>query len=169
MKKLLGLSLGIPLMAGLILTSAACAPASGDTGKGQSASLVNDLVRNSSTFKFDGYADSVRVSTPVEKADGTLEYTVEYTCGQPGHGDRSGQMLAQLVTNHTATVDVKDGKVTSAVCDGEWNMTADKNLTDPSGMTMPEGQNVTVPDAAGMTMPAWDNTNRLPAPDNAAK
>ncbi len=165
MNKLLGLSIGIPLMAGIILTSAACAPAAGDTGKAQSAVTVSDFVRNSSTFKFDGYKDSVKVSAPIEKADGTLEYTVEYTCGQPGHGDRSGQMLAQLVTNHTAKIDVKDGKITTAVCDGEWDMTAD---TNPAGMTIPKGQNVTPDNPAGMTMPAYQNVTGQ-APDLAVK
>ncbi len=95
----------------------------------QAAKLGNDLILNSATFIFDGIQGSV---SPV-KAQATgngqswnLAYT--FQTGHPGHGDRTGQVLAQVITTHPAVVIVTDCKVVSAVCDGMWNLVTDRPL-----------------------------------------
>lgn len=172
MKKTVSLVLGSFLVGGLMILGTACSPASGNTGKVDSAGAVENFVKTSSTFKFDGFAETLKVSPPLEKPGGTLEFTVEYQTGHPGHGDRSGMILAQMVANHTAKVEVKDGKVTAAVCDGKYDLVNGVDHS-PAGGTMPEGQNITPDNPAGMTMPAFDENN-LPAgnftgPELAAK
>jgi len=57
-------------------------------------------------------------------------YTFYFKTAHPGHGDRSGQMLAQVITQHTAVVlfASEQGKVLSAICDGQWDMLQEKAL-----------------------------------------
>lgn len=169
MNKLVGLALGISLMAGLILTSAGCTPGQNIS---QSNSTAANFIRDSATFKFDGIADSIRLVKMMETDGpngGSWFYTVAFQTAHPGHGDRSGQMLAQMVTNHTAIIEVKDGKVAAAVCDGEWDIKADK-MTDTRMQTMPAGQNVTGQGdmLAMQTMPAGENVT-APGTDLAAR
>lgn len=173
MKNPSGLVFGTLLMGALVFTGAGCAsPASGDTsGKNMSPydSIVDSLIRNSSTFKFDGIADSVKVVKAAQKADGTWEYTVEYQTRQAGHGDRSGMMLAQVITTHNAEIEVKGGKVTAAVCNGVWDVIADMEKGDGMQMTMPAGNVTGIDDMlVWQTMPAGENVTG-PAPDLAAK
>jgi len=96
--------------------------------------LALNVIQNSSTFKFDGVPGSLKISKIIGSAQGTAEpteweFAVEFQTTHPGHGDRSGQVLAQVITAHTALVTVKDGKVTTAVCDGTWDLLTDKQLT----------------------------------------
>jgi hypothetical protein len=81
--------------------------------------LVLDFIKNTATFKFDGNASSLKVvkAEPVDikvSADWDYIFTIDFQTAHPGHGDRTGQMLAQVVTNHTASILVRDGKVISA-------------------------------------------------------
>ena len=168
MNKVVGLTLGMSLIAGLVLTSAGCASALGETNQSPLSNVADNFIRNSSTFKFDGYANSVKISNPVQKPGGTVEYTVEYQTGQPGHGDRSGQMLPQLVTNHTAIIDVRDSTVATAVCDDEWDIKADK-MTGPGMETMPAGQNVTDQDGSLFAQTVLAGENVTPGVDLAAR
>jgi uncharacterized protein len=96
---------------------------------------VEDLIKNSATFKFDGIRDSIKSVNIVSSRDGTTtdqpkdwKFTVEYQTGHPGHGDRSGQVLAQVITNHKAVINIENGVITSAICDNIWDLQVDKNL-----------------------------------------
>ncbi len=50
------------------------------------------------------------------------EFTFEFDSRHAGYGDRTGQVLAQVITPHRAVVTVEEGEVTSAVMDGKWDM-----------------------------------------------
>jgi hypothetical protein len=96
---------------------------------------IEDWIKNSSTFKFDGVSGSIKIPSIVSTVEGNQtisagdwEFTVEYQTTHPGHGDRTGQALAQVITNHTAIIKVKNGVITSAVCDGVWDIQADKSI-----------------------------------------
>jgi hypothetical protein len=39
-----------------------------------------------------------------------------------GYGDRTGQVLAQVITPHAVDILVKEGSVELALMDGEWDM-----------------------------------------------
>jgi hypothetical protein len=55
-------------------------------------------------------------SYPVQYA-----FLVAFECRQPGYGDRTGQVLAQVITPHEIRIVVSAGEVLSAVIDGEWD------------------------------------------------
>ena len=97
---------------------------------------VEDFIKNSSTFKFDGIADSIKFVNIIGSAEGSSdvpvkdwEFTVEYQTGHPGHGDRTGQMMEQVATRHTAVIRIAAGVMSSAVCDKNWDLLNDNPLT----------------------------------------
>ncbi len=103
----------------------------GSTTQEQSRQVAEQLVRNSSTFKFDGMAETLNL-TQSSSPDSFRGWTFvfEFECRQAGYGDRTGQMLAQVITHHKATVGVEmaSGKVIRAVLDGKWDMLKDELL-----------------------------------------
>lgn len=101
---------------------------------------IEDWIKNSSTFKFDGISGSIKIPSIVSTVEGNQpvstgewEFTVEYKTSHPGHGDRTSQVLTQVITNHTAIIKIENGVIISAVCDDIWDMQADKNLSEENG------------------------------------
>jgi hypothetical protein len=92
--------------------------------------LAEAFVRNSSTFRFDGFEDSLRLETfrPMESCPGCYEYTVYFESGHPGFGDRSGRGITAALTPHRATIVLRDQKVVSGVLDNAWDMTSQRIL-----------------------------------------
>jgi hypothetical protein len=107
--------------------------------------MALDFIKNSATFKFDGIADSLKIEGTEDIAeiyDSMPKYriTVDFQTSHPGYGNRTGQMLAQVITNHTAVITIISGKITLAICDGEWDMLAEKLLpTRVSGIVISGG------------------------------
>ena len=103
----------------------------GSTGCTAEAAMKKaaDSLKNTATFKYDGIGDSLKL-VKIEAADQDNSWTVVYSfqTRHPGYGNRSGQVLAQVITDHTAELDLKDCKVVSAVCDSNWDLLKDKPL-----------------------------------------
>ncbi len=159
MKKIIGIVLAGCLTLTMVLTSVGCSSVSG-SGATQSptpsatqvpnSEMVENFVKNSSTFKFDGIAGSLKLAKVVAIPNGDGEFTIEYQTAHPGHGDRSGLVLAQVITNHAATIQVKDGKIISAICDGNWDMQKDVAVSQNDAgsgqdLTMPAGESTDAP------------------------
>jgi pimeloyl-ACP methyl ester carboxylesterase len=147
-------SLLIPII--LVLTAVAgctneISPATSTPTQVPYQQQVEDFIKNSSTFMFDGIAESVKFTSIVGSADGTStagdrEFEVEYQTGHPGHGDRTGLVLAQVITKHTVVVKVENGVMTSALCDSDWDMINDKGLPMSVTGTVIGGGDMTSPD-----------------------
>jgi hypothetical protein len=96
-------------------------------------SAAENLIKNSVTFQFDGIPGSIRFiraePSPISSFRSTI-LVFEYRTAHPGHGDRSGQMLAQVIIDHSVNVLVNDetGEVVSAVCDKTWDLVYNKVL-----------------------------------------
>lgn len=91
----------------------------------ESLEMAREFVINSQTFRFDGIEETlVHVETlhPDVDTPHLWEFVFTFKCSHAGYGDRSGQILAQVITSHTANVVVQEGKVTSAILDGKWDM-----------------------------------------------
>jgi hypothetical protein len=97
-------------------------------------SLATDFMQNeNTTFAFDGIPGSLKL---VATGPGwtssfrSTAFTFTYQTQHPGHGDRTGQMLALVITDHSAVVlvDIEKGEVASAVCDRTWDMLNNKDL-----------------------------------------
>ena len=85
--------------------------------------LALTWLMNSPTFSFNGIEGSMVIIETVVAESYPEQYyiTINFTCAHPGYGDRTGEVLAQVITPHTALVIVSAGEVRSAVIDGEWN------------------------------------------------
>ena len=70
----------------------------------ESRRIAEEFVRNSPTFIF------------------------EFESRHAGYGDRTGQMLAQVITPHKASIGVEQGEIRSAVLDKKWDMINQKML-----------------------------------------
>ncbi len=93
----------------------------------ESQEIARQYVINEPTFVFDGMGETLAlVSTTTLKCPYCWEFAYQFDCRQSGYGNRTGLMVAQVITPHTASIVVQEGKVTSAVMDGSWDMMGQK-------------------------------------------
>ncbi|MDD5702877.1 MAG: hypothetical protein PHU23_12605, partial [Dehalococcoidales bacterium] len=108
------------LLAILALTGLACTKLSaGSQEEGRTIAL--EFVKKEATFQFDGIPETLEVISTTAVENG-WKYTIEFDSRHAGYGDRSGQILAEVITPHTAEVTVQDSQVASAFMDGQWDM-----------------------------------------------
>ena len=103
----------------------------GPGGMSQEASreIARQYVINDPTFVFDGMTKTLAlvISTTL-KCPYCWEFAYQFDCRQSGYGNLTGLMVAQVITSHTARIVVQEGKVTSAVMDGSWDMMGQKRI-----------------------------------------
>jgi hypothetical protein len=87
----------------------------------QSRQRAEEFVKLESTFRYDGMPETLKVTGAASIAGG-WKFNIKFDSRYAGYGNRSGQILAELITAHAAEVTVKGGLVTSAVMDGAWDM-----------------------------------------------
>lgn len=84
---------------------------------------------NSPTFEFDGIEDTLKlVATNQAACPYCWGFVFEFQCRHAGYGDRTGQMLAEVITLHTAEIIVEQGNAVSAIMDEQWNMMEHKMI-----------------------------------------
>lgn len=125
-----------------VLTTTVSSPATGLTiipidnlNNAQTAAqqTAEDFIKNSSTFKFDGIEGSIKLlktDPGFTSAFMSWSYYFEFQTTHPGHGDRTGQFLAQVIITHNALVlvDLEKDTVFWATCDNTWDMINEKDL-----------------------------------------
>lgn len=81
------------------------------------------FLRNSPTYKFDGIHETVSVidAKILESFPAKYVITISFDSRHAGYGDRSGQVLAQVITSHEIVITVVEGKVIGAVVDDKWD------------------------------------------------
>lgn len=133
------LALGVVLL-GFVGAAVYYPPAAHDADTAYTANgailIAKQFVQSEATFRYDGMADTLKAGLGRTIADGHFEIVAEFTSAQGGFGDRTGQMVIQVLTPHRAVVEVEKGRVTSAIMDGQWDMLAGR-LVDagrPAGM-----------------------------------
>ena len=102
--------------------------------------LARDFVKNSPTYVFDGIDETLQLTNTAAYSEQTVSegttgdtihgcvFTFTFDSSSAGYGDRSGQMVAQVITPHEAVITVEQGKIISAVLDNEWDMVNQKLL-----------------------------------------
>ena len=94
----------------------------------ESRVVAEEYVKNSSTFVFDGITDTLKlVETRETNCPYCWVFVFEFDSSQAGYGDRTGQMLAQVMP-HRAVITVQELRVASAVMDEKWDMLAQEML-----------------------------------------
>jgi spore germination protein GerM len=108
----------------------------------ESREIAEDWVMNQSpTYTYDG-SDLSLVSEEEFVAGSRYSFVFTFVSTTAGYGDRSDQIVAQVITPHTIEVIVENGRVVSAITDGVYDelndrMIDDAQPTDPadSGIT----------------------------------
>lgn len=122
-----------PIKVPVVVTAVAPAPivpATGDEvgavmSEEESEKLARGFVRDSRTFESDGNEESLKlVETLQARCPGCWAFVYTFDSRHAGYGDRSDQMLAQVITPHQASIVIEQGKVVKAILDDEWDMMA---------------------------------------------
>ncbi len=101
----------------------------------ESQRIAEKFVRGSATFVFDGIADSLRLSAAIEVSQPyTWTFVFEFDSRQAGYGNRTGQMLAQVITRHEASITVEMGWISYASLDSKWDIFAQSELLAGVGL-----------------------------------
>ena len=82
-----------------------------------------DFVKGSPTYGYDGIEGSLSlVRSDVARCPGCYVLTFQFRSRQAGYGDRTGKLLAQVITDHEAVVVFSGGEITQAILDDAWDM-----------------------------------------------
>ena len=88
-----------------------------------SQKIAESFVKNSPTFVFDGIEDTLKhIETLPLRCPYCWQFIFEFDSSHAGYGDRTGLMLAEVITPHRAVIDVKQLEITYAVMDEVWDM-----------------------------------------------
>jgi hypothetical protein len=114
------------LLAALMLTGASFyAPQKGGDYFPQRnvENVALQYLQGSPTFACDGDLDSVKILDFVAMESFPVQYvvTIAFNCYHAGYGDRTGQLLAQVITSHEIRVKIVKGWVVSAIIDESWD------------------------------------------------
>jgi hypothetical protein len=94
------------------------------------------------TYAFDGMADTIEVLKvePLRMLN-TWEVTIAFTSRHGGYGDRTGQMLAQVLTPHVSRIVVSEGRVIRAVTDDAFDE-MDERMLPTGDITVEEAERI---------------------------
>ncbi len=98
------------------------------------------FLRNGATYKFDGIPGTLKVGETLILESYPVQYVVIITFDSRhgGYGDRTGQILIQVITPHTARITVVNGEVVSATLDDVWDELNQEELYQPGEFVTPE-------------------------------
>lgn len=89
----------------------------------ESQQIALEFVQNCATFQYDGIADTLKhADTMTLRCPSCWAFVYRFDSRHSGYGDRAGQILAQVITHHEATITVIQGEITEARMDGKWDM-----------------------------------------------
>ena len=139
----------------------------------QAADISKDFIIHAPTFKFDGMNETLRVidTKILESFPEQYVTTLTFDSRFAGYGNRTGQVLAQVITPHTAVVTVVNNTVTSAIIDGKWDELKQKPVNQPIVLEPEQALNLAMtyikekyPDAAKLIngSSTWNATRTTP-------
>jgi len=100
-----------------------------EMSKEGSQAIAEEFVRGSPTFNFDGIEKTLKLTkTLTARCPYCWSFTFEFDSRQAGYGDRTGKMLAQVITHHRAVIMVEQMEITSAVMDEKWDMLRQREI-----------------------------------------
>ncbi len=85
--------------------------------------IAQEFIKSSPTFLFDGIPDTLSLELVAIRESFPEQYVIEgdFDSLHGGYGDRTDQMVIQVITSHTMNLVVISGQVTSAIIDGKWD------------------------------------------------
>jgi hypothetical protein len=95
----------------------------------QASSLAEQFVKNTTTYTYDGIAGSVKRMSVTPAENGSVwQLSYYFKSKQPGYGDRSGQVLAEQVTEHSVQITIRACRIVSAVMDKNLDLLSNKPI-----------------------------------------
>jgi len=89
----------------------------------ESQNMAEEFLRNSATFIFDGIEDTLRLTDTLRaRCPYCWVFIFEFDSEHPGYANRTGKILAEVITHHQAVIGVEQLEITSAVMDDQWDM-----------------------------------------------
>lgn len=89
----------------------------------ESKNMAEEFLRNSATFVFDGIEGAVQLTETLRaRCPYCWVFIFEFDSEHPGYADRTGKILAEVITHHRAVIGVEQLEITSAVMDDRWDM-----------------------------------------------
>src|SRR5574338_156017 len=94
-----------------------------EQAKNDALGVAQRYIVTSPTFAFDGLHNTLDVEDISIMESDPMQYKIRiaFDSTSSGFGDRTGQMLAQVMTHHKTDIIVSEGNVISAVTDGAWD------------------------------------------------
>ena len=92
--------------------------------------IAEGFLRSSPTFFFDGIEKSVRLVdtiAPQSMPDYRI-FFFTFDSGQAGYGDRTGQVLAEVITPHKVAITVDQGQIKVALIDRTWDILTQEKI-----------------------------------------
>lgn len=98
--------------------------------EGESRNIARTFVKNSATYQFDGFSLEYKdtLYPDIAGCENCYTFVFGFESRHSGYGNRTGQMLAQVITPHEAHVTVEDGRVRSANLDDKWDMVEQREI-----------------------------------------
>jgi len=98
-----------------------------DDDEADARRVAEDFVRNSPTFVFDGIPATLKMGeTLYPDLENAWIFVIRFESAHAGYGDRTGQMVAEVITPHEAHITVENGEVVGALMDEKWDMLAQR-------------------------------------------
>jgi len=89
--------------------------------------MAEGYIINAPTYSFDG-SDLAYEKTIGLRCKFCWQFVYVFTSRHAGYGDRTGQVLAEVITDHRIYATIESGQVTGATIDGIWDELAQKNI-----------------------------------------
>lgn len=98
-----------------------------DFGEDRSQKLTEEFITNAPTYAYDGsnlkYRETIQL-----RCEGCWEFVYYFNSSQGGYGDRTGQAVSQIETNHEVVAQIEKGVITKATIDNTWDMLTQTTL-----------------------------------------
>jgi len=89
----------------------------------ESENMAEEFLRNSATFVFDGIEDTLILADTLRaRCPYCWVFIFEFDSEHPGYADRTGKILAEVITQHQAVISVEQLEIISAIMDDKWDM-----------------------------------------------
>lgn len=86
----------------------------------ESQKIAQDFASSTSTHKYDGEGLKLNSSESL-KCSYCWEFDFSFESRSAGYGNRTGKMVAQVITPHNLKITVKEGEIVTAVVDGTYD------------------------------------------------
>jgi predicted secreted protein len=124
----------------------------------ESQRIALQFIERSATYSFDGIKETLKLTEGVAVSiPYTWTFTINFDSAHAGYGDRTGMMLAQVITPHVVSITVEQGRIVYASMDNKWDMLSQSDFgddIDPPISVIPSEE----PDIIG-TITEIDNIN----------